>query len=140
MLYGIPKNVSPDLLKVLMEMGHGDEIVLTDGNYPATSSGNLLVRCIGLGVPEILESILTLMPLDDYVESPVAMMESPDPDNEPPIWATYREIIQKHCGDVKITHMEHDAFIERARKTYAIVATSEEATYANILLRKGVVQ
>lgn len=140
MLYGIPKNVSPDLLKVLMEMGHGDEIVLTDGNYPATSSGNLLVRCIGLGVPEILESILTLMPLDDYVESPVAMMEAPDPDNEPPIWATYREIIKKHCGDVKITHMEHDAFIERARKTYAIVATSEEATYANILLRKGVVQ
>ena len=69
MLNGIPKNVSPDLLKVLMEMGHGDEIVLSDGNYPATSSGNLLVRCIGLGVPEILESILTLMPLDDYVES-----------------------------------------------------------------------
>ena len=139
MLNGIPKNVSPDLLKVLMEMGHGDEIVLSDGNYPATSSGNLLVRCIGLGVPELLDSILTLMPLDDYVESPVAMMESPTPE-EPPIWATYREIIKKHAGDVKISHMEHDAFIERARKTYAIVATSEEATSANILLRKGVVK
>ena len=73
MLNGIPKNVSPELIKALMEMGHGDEIVLTDGNYPATSSGNaVLVRCIGLGVPELLESILTLMPLDDYVESPVA--------------------------------------------------------------------
>ncbi len=139
MLNGIPKNVSPDLLKVLMEMGHGDEIILSDGNYPATSSGNTLVRCIGLGVPELLESILTLMPLDDYVESPVAMMESPTPE-EPPIWATYREIIAKHCGEVKISHIEHDAFIERARKCYAIVATSEEATYANILLRKGVVQ
>lgn len=139
MLNGIPKNVSSDLLKVLMEMGHGDEIVLSDGNYPATSSGNLLVRCIGLGVPELLDSILTLMPLDDYVESPVAMMESPTPE-EPPIWATYREIIKKHAGDVKISHMEHDAFIDRARKTYAIVATSEEATYANILLRKGVVK
>ena len=139
MLKGIPNLLSPELLKILMEMGHGDEIVLSDGNYPATSSGNLLVRCIGLGVPEILDSILTLMPLDDYVDSPVAMMESPTPE-EPPIWATYREIIKKHCGDVKITHMEHDAFIERARKTYAIVATSEEATYANILLRKGVVK
>lgn len=139
MLNGIPKNVSPDLLKILMEMGHGDEIVLSDGNYPATSSGNLLVRCIGLGVPELLESILTLMPLDDYVDSPVAMMEAPGAD-EPPVWETYRQIIRKHCGEVKITHMEHDAFIERARKTYAIVATSEEATYANILLRKGVVK
>jgi len=120
-------------------MGHGDEIILSDGNYPATSSGNTLVRCIGLGVPELLDSILTLMPLDDYVESPVAMMESPTPE-EPPIWATYREIIAKHAGDVKISHIEHDAFIERARKCYAIVATSEEATYANILLRKGVVK
>ena len=67
------------------------------------------------------------------------MMESPTPE-EPPIWATYREIIAKHAGDVKISHIEHDAFIERARKCYAIVATSEEATYANILLRKGVVK
>ena len=131
MLNGIPKNVSPELIKVLMEMGHGDEIILSDGNYPATSSGNTLVRCIGLGVPELLDSILTLMPLDDYVESPVAMMESPTPE-EPPI--------AKHAGDVKISHIEHDAFIERARKCYAIVATSEEATYANILLRKGVVK
>lgn len=139
MLNGIPKNVSPELIKVLMEMGHGDEIILSDGNYPATSSGNTIVRCIGLGVPELLDSILTLMPLDDYVESPVAMMESPTPE-EPPIWATYREIIAKHAGDVKISHIEHDAFIERARKCYAIVATSEEATYANILLRKGVVK
>lgn len=139
MLNGIPKNVSPDLLKVLMEMGHGDEIVITDGNYPATSSGNLLVRCIGLGVPELLVSILTLMPLDDYVESPVAMMEAPGGE-EPPIWATYRKIIAEKCGDVRISHIEHDAFIERARHTYAIVATSEEATYANILLRKGVVR
>ena len=128
MLNGIPKNVSPELIKVLMEMGHGDEIILSDGNYPATSSGNTLVRCIGLGVPELLDSILTLMPLDD-----------PTPE-EPPIWATYREIIAKHAGDVKISHIEHDAFIERARKCYAIVATSEEATYANILLRKGVVK
>ena len=108
MLNGIPKNVSPELIKVLMEMGHGDEIILSDGNYPATSSGNTLVRCIGLGVPELLDSILTL--------------------------------IAKHAGDVKISHIEHDAFIERARKCYAIVATSEEATYANILLRKGVVK
>lgn len=140
MLNGIPKNVSPELIKALMEMGHGDEIVLTDGNYPATSSGNtVLVRCIGLGVPELLESILTLMPLDDYVESPVAMMEAPGAE-EPPIWAEYRRIIAEKCGDVKISHIEHDAFIERARRCYAIVATSEEATYANILLRKGVVQ
>ena len=97
------------------------------------------MRCIGLGVPELLDSILPLMPLDDYVESPVAMMESPTPE-ESPIWATYCEIIAKHAGDVKISHIEHDAFIERARKCYAIVATSEEATYANILLRKGVVK
>ena len=78
----------------------------------------MLVRCIGLGVPELLESILTLMPLDDYVESPVAMMEAPGAE-EPPIWAEYRRIIAEKCGDVKISHIEHDAFIERARRCYS---------------------
>lgn len=86
-LNGIPKNVFLDLLKVLMEMVHGDEIVLSDGNYLATSSGSLLVRCIGLGMPELLEFILTLMPFDDHVDSPVAVMEAPAGGEGPPIWA-----------------------------------------------------
>ena len=143
MLKNIPSIISPELLKVMMEMGHGDEIVIGDGNFPAETMGKdaIVVRADGHSVPELLDAILSLMPLDQYVDEPVALMEvTPGDPVVPTIWDTYKEILQKHdplhCG-IKMT--ERFAFYERAKKAYCIVATGETAIYANILLKKGVV-
>jgi L-fucose mutarotase len=141
MLKGIPGILSPDLLKILMEMGHGDEIVLADGNFPAAAYAQRLVRCDGHGVPELLDAILELFPLDTYVEKPVVLMELVPGDNtKPVIWDEYRNIVGKYEPDLTdFEHMERFAFYERAKKAYAIVATGEKALYANIILKKGVV-
>lgn len=142
MLNNIPKNLSPQLLKVLMEMGHGDEIVIADGNYPGASNARNLVRCDGLSVPDLLTSILTLMPLDQYVDAPVCLMEVvAGDDTVPVIWEEYKKIIaEKISPAIKIDTIERSAFYERGKAAYAIVASGEEAIYANILLKKGVVK
>lgn len=141
MLKKIPKNLSPELLKVLMEMGHGDELCIGDGNFPAEEMGRKVVRCDGLTVPELLESILELFPLDPYVPDPVFLMEvTPGDDYKPVIWDEYKEILDKSGEKYSIAHVERFAFYEQARKAYAVVATSEEALYANIILKKGVVK
>lgn len=141
MLKGIPSILSPELLKILMEMGHGDEIVIGDGNFPAANYAQRLVRLDGHGVPEILDAILKLMPLDTFVEKPAALMEVVPGDNtKPVIWEEYKKIIDKHGNDSsKIEHIERFAFYERAKKAYAIIATGETALYANVILKKGVV-
>ena len=141
MLKGIPAILSPELLKVLAEMGHGDEIVLADGNFPAESMGKnaLVIRADGHSVPEILDAVLQLMPLDNYVDQPAALMEAGGT-GVPPIWDDYRALLQKHGEDPQaVEMMERFAFYERAKKAYAIVATGETAIYANILLKKGVI-
>jgi L-fucose mutarotase len=142
MLKGIPSILSPELLKILMEMGHGDEIVIADGNFPAASIAQRLVRCDGHGVPVLLDAILKLFPLDSYVGHPVALMEVvPGDPVKPVIWDEYRKIVDKHENSpVGIEHVERFAFYERARKAYAVIATGEEALYANIILKKGVVK
>jgi len=143
MLKGIPNIISPELLKILMEMGHGDEIVLGDGNFPAVSHAKRLVRCDGHGIAALLDAILTLFPLDEYVDSPVALMAVVDGDSTPtpPIWQTYDSILQSH-GQIhgKVEHMERFAFYERTKKAFAVVATGESAIYANVLLKKGVIK
>ena len=122
MLKNIPPILSPELLKTLCEMGHSDRIVIADGNFPAESMGKnaKVIRCDGHGVPELLDAILTLFPLDTYVEKP---------------------IIAKHDerGAETVGEIERFAFYEEAKKAYAIVATGETAIYANIMLQKGVV-
>lgn len=142
MLNKIPKNLSPELVKVLMEMGHGDEIVIADGNYPAASHANRLVRCDGLGVPELLTSILELLPMDTYQEYAIGLMEVAKGDQTVPlIWETYKKIIEEaNVENSKIEMIERQDFYTRGKKAYAIVATGEEAIYANILLKKGVVK
>ena len=98
MLKGIPKIVPPELLKVLAEMGHSDRIVIADGNFPAESMGKdcIVIRMDGHGVPEVLDAVLSLIPLDGYVEHPMSLMEvMPGDDAETPIWDTYREIVRK---------------------------------------------
>ena len=133
MLKGIPKILSPELLKVLCEMGHGDRIVLGDGNFPAESMGKnaIVIRCDGHNVPELLDAILQVFPLDVYVELPV----------ETPIWDVYKQIIAKHDprGGDTVQNIERFAFYDAARTAYAIVATGESALYANVMLQKGVV-
>ena len=139
MLKNIPSTISPELLKVLMEMGHGDEIVLADGNFPSASNAKRLVRADGLSVPPLLDDILTLFPLDTYVEFPVILMDVVPGDTVvPTIWDTYRQIVAKHQPSAKTTAIERFAFYERAKKAYAVLATSEKALYANIILCKGV--
>lgn len=144
MLKGIPKILSPELLMVLDEMGHGDRLVISDGNFPAESMGKdaIVIRCDGHGVPEILDAILQLFPLDTYVEHPVNLMEVMPGDNvETPIWDTYKEIVSKYDsrGAAAFGNIERFAFYDEAKTVYAIIATGESALYANIMLQKGVV-
>ena len=144
MLKGISPMLSPELLKVLCEMGHSDTIVIADGNFPAETMGKdaIVIRMDGHSVPEILEAILSVFPLDQYVEKPVSLMERVPGDNaDISIWKTYKEMIAKEepRGTTVIRTLERFAFYEEARKAYAIVATSETSQYANILLQKGCV-
>ncbi len=141
MLKGIPSILSPELLKILMEMGHGDEIVIVDGNYPAASHAQRLVRLDGHGVPEILEALMKFFPLDHFVQRPVALMSKvPGSDVETPIWEVFKDIIRKEDAEAaEVGFEERFAFYERAKKAYAIIATGESALYANIILRKGVI-
>lgn len=144
MLKGIPSILSPELLKVLCEMGHSDRIVIGDGNFPAESMGKdaIVIRCDGHGVPELLDAILQVMPLDTYVEKPMNLMEvMPGDPIETPIWDTYKEIVAKHDkrGAACVGNIERFQFYEEAKKAYAIIATGESAVYANVMLQKGVV-
>ena len=146
MLKGIPKILSPELLKVLCEMGHSDRLVIADGNFPSETMGKnaIVIRMDGHGVPEILDAILQVFPLDTYVEKPVNLMQLMPNDvgrAQTPIWDTYREIVAKHDerGVEAIGNIERFAFYEEAKTAYAIIATGEGAIYANVMLQKGVV-
>lgn len=141
MLKGIPSILSPELLKILMEMGHGDEIVIADGNFPGAAIAQRLVRLDGHGVNEILDAVMKFFPLDTYTETPVGLMAVvPGDDVKPTIWEDYKSTISKYEPEnCKIEFIERFDFYERAKKAYAVVATGETAIYANIILRKGVV-
>ena len=144
MLKGIPKVLSPELLKVLCEMGHSDRIVLADGNFPAQSMGKnaIVIRADGHGTCELLEAILEVFPLDTYVEKPVSLMEVMKGDTvETPIWKDYERIVSSADarGANAIGTVERFAFYEQAKTAYAIIATGESALYANVMLQKGVV-
>lgn len=141
MLKGIPKNVSPDLLKILCEMGHGDEIVIADGNFPAERCGQRVVRADASGGAEMLESVLTLIPLDTYAEQNLILMQLSGNDTiKPSIWSEYQSIAAKLDDNVCLGRIDRFAFYERAKAAFAVIATGEEATYANIILKKGVVK
>lgn len=142
MLKGIPNIISPELLKILDEMGHGDEIVIGDGNFPAASNAKRLVRCDGHGVPEVFDAVLKLVPLDSYVESPLALMNVTCGDPIPDIWEKYKDIVKANEPgfEDKFAMVERFEFYERARNAYAVIATGETAVYANIIIKKGVVK
>ena len=142
MLLGIPTVISPDLLKVLAEMGHGDEILLADANFPAASHANRLIRADGHGIVPLLTAILTLLPLDAYVDHPATLMQVlPGDPVHTPIWNEYASVLSRAgAGTEPFESVERFAFYQRAREAYAVVATGETALYANIMLRKGVVK
>ncbi len=141
MLKGIPSIISPELLKILMEMGHGDEIIIADGNFPGASLANKLVRLDGHTGPEVLQAVLKLLPLDTYADNFVLMQKMEcDKNMEIPVWKDYERIAAAgDKGFSKLTFIDRFEFYERAKKAYAIIATSETAQYANILLKKGLV-
>ncbi len=144
MLKGINKIISPELLCGLAKMGHGDEIILSDGNFPGESigaaNGSVVLRSDGTGVPELLEAILEIFPLDAY-DNNVYLMDKTEQDRDlkVEIWDTYCDIVAKHT-DKKPVFLERFEFYERSKKAYSIVVTGESAIYANIILKKGVVK
>jgi L-fucose mutarotase len=141
MLKGIPSILTPELLKTLMEMGHGDELVLADGNFPKFAHPANVIRCDGHGIPELLDAILRFMPLDPYVEHPTVFMAVlPDDPYRPEIWPSYRKIGKKYeAAGLREETINKFDFYERAKKACAVVTTGETALYANIILKKGVV-
>ena len=139
MLKGIPKIVSPALLKVLCEMGHGDEIVIADGNFPCESLGTRGGGADGIGGEEMLRAVLSLIPLDTYAKENFILMQTVAGDAKPDIWDSYKKIADSCDDNVRVGMEERFAFYERAKKAYAVIATGEEKVYANIILKKGVV-
>ena len=140
MLKHIPTILSPELVKYLMEMGHGDEVVIADANFPAHRIGQRVVRCDGHGVPAILDAILTLLPLDSYSDYQAGLMQVvPGDPTIPVIWDDYKTLLDKHQSGAVIKEFERFAFYEQAEKAYLIIQTGEEALYGNIILKKGVI-
>ncbi len=140
MLKGIPKIISPELLKILSEMGHGDEIVIADANFPSENYGQRVIRADGHSAVPLLKAVMELIPLDSYAEDNFVLMEVVKGDPVVPvIWDEYRKIGSED-PNFKPSQMERFAFYERAKKAYAVIASGEEAIYANIILKKGVIK
>lgn len=141
MLKGISPILPPELLKIMMEMGHGDTLVIGDGNFPAAACAKRLVRCDGHSVVPVLDAVLKLFPLDTTDSKPVRVMQVQDENApQPAIWAEFRRVISDvEPEKTELTEIERFAFYEEAKKAYAIVATGETAIYANIILKKGVI-
>lgn len=143
MLKGIPAILGPDLLKVLCEMGHTDEITIGDANFPGHTYAKRVIRMDGIGIPEILDAILSVMPIDEYEEKPIKLMSVVKGDSaETPIWDEYKEIVSKYDNRGADCFEEIDKwdFYKRVQeKSTAVIMSGEKAIYANIILKKGVI-
>ena len=136
MLKGIHPAISPELLKTLAEMGHGDELVLSDAHFPAHQLHHKVIRADGVDIPTLLLGITPLFEFDQYVEAPLAMMQAVEGDS---LETRYLDAIKKINGTApKVERVERFAFYERAKKTYAVVITGETAKYGNVIIKKGV--
>lgn len=143
MLKGIPAILSPDLLKALCEMGHTDEITIADSNFPGHTYGKKIIHMDGHGIPEILDAILQVFPLDTYVEHPCTLMEVVEGDPvKTPIWDEYKKIVAKYDtrGEACFEAIDKWKFYEKtAEHSYVVIMSGETAQYGNIILKKGVV-
>ena len=142
MLKNLSPLLGPELLYTLRAMGHGDEIAIVDGNYPADNAGpERVIRADGHDASRILDAILSVLPLDDM--APIAAMRPQvpgKPDHLEPVMLDFAGIIARHEPKLKLIGLEPAAFYERVRKAYAVVGTSERRLYGNVVLRKGVVR
>ena len=141
MLKGIPPIVGPDLLYILQAMGHGDEITIVDANYPGDSAGPELVRMDGHSATDVLDAILKLMPLDDFVDDPaICMQVVGNAGKLEPIMSEFETIVKQYEPNMGLTSLERFAFYKRANAGYAMVQTGERRLYGNIILKKGVIR
>ena len=141
MLKNIPPILGPDLLGILRAMGHGDEIAIVDANYPADAAGPALVRLDGVSATDVLDAILTLMPLDDFVDDAAFCMQVVgDASRREPVMDAFEAIVKKHEPKMSLASLERFAFYERVSQGYAIVQTGERRLYGNILLKKGIIR
>ncbi len=140
MLKGLSPLLSPELLHVLASMGHGDEIVLADANFPAATHARRLVPLSGADAPQVLDAVLSVLPLDDFVaQAAYTMQVVADPSSVPEVVQAFNATLQRH-GCNPSSALERCAFYQRAAAAFAIVATGERRVYGNILLKKGVVR
>jgi len=141
MLKGLDPILGPGLLAVLREMGHGDEIAIVDGNFPAASAGPLLVRMEGHDATRVLDAILSVMPLDSFVPDPAIRMEVVgEPDRIEPVMREFDIVLSRYEPDVTMASLERFAFYDRVAESYAIVSTGERRLYGNIILKKGIIR
>ena len=141
MLKGIPPILGPDLLYVLRAMGHGDEIAIVDANFPGDSSGPQLIRLDGLSATDVLDAVLTLMPLDTFVDDQAFGMEVVgDPKKREQTHKEFDKLIKKHEPGMKLSMLERFAFYERVHGAFAVIQTGERRLYGNVLLKKGIVR
>ncbi len=142
MLKGIPTLISPEFMKVLMEMGHGDEIVIVNANFPAASNARRLVRCDGSTAVQVLEAVMRFFPLDTFSNRPATLMDVASGETKAPdIWAEFQSVIKQNEPWVEeFETVNRMVFYERARQAYAVVSTGERRRYANIILRKGIIE
>jgi L-fucose mutarotase len=139
-LKGIDPRLGPELLKVLRAMGHGDEIAIVDGNYPAEAHARRLIRMDGHDVPDVADAILSVMPLDDFVEHTAFRPGiAGAPDRREPIFDDLEALVARHEPGKAVVPLHGAAFYERVRGAYAVVATTERRLYGNLILRKGVI-
>jgi L-fucose mutarotase len=140
MLKGIDPLLGPELLMVLRTMGHGDEIAVVDGNYPADTDAQRLVRMDGHSATEIVNAILSVMPVDDFVaEAVFRPAAGGDAARKEPVFAEFEAILKNHEPKQKITVLVGADFYSRVKASYAVVATGERRLYGNLILRKGVI-
>jgi L-fucose mutarotase len=141
MLRNIDPLLTPDLLKILREMGHGDEIAIVDANYPAVTDGRRVVRLAGVDATEALRAILTVLPLDTYVDYAAHRMEVVgDPDRIEPITVEFQKLLDDLAvEDVKLGSIERFDFYARVKDAFAVVTTAERRLYGNVILKKGVI-
>ena len=142
MLKGLDPILGPDLLAILRAMGHGDELAVVDANFPAAASARRLVRLDGIAAPRVVTAVLSVLPLDDFVDSPATRMAVvDDPAAVPEICREFAALVDQAAGrPVPLAAIERFAFYERARGAFAIIATGEVRLYGNLLLRTGVIR
>jgi L-fucose mutarotase len=139
MLKTINPILTGDLLSILADMGHGDEIVITDGNFPASAVAQDLVQLPGIPATDALAAILSLLPLDDFVDVPAAAMDAPG--DRPPVYAEFERLIAEAEGrPIPLDFIPVSTFYERAKAAFAVVSSGDRRLYANVILRKGVLR